>query len=592
MFMPTSVARMPSIRPAEPVITPADRSNSPPIISSATTTAGMPIVDATSVQFAMPSSFRNREFCVQKKIATTTAASSAPISGRRSSRAAGLIFARRSSPAGTGGGGATSAGGAVRGGAAVAGSFIVSLPRVLRDGGRRPRGRPALRVPSSARAGLGQLLDRGDVVLLHEPGAREHRLAAADRVRVVAEQLQEHDRQVALQVLLLVDREQDVAGGDVLEDRRAEVERRELRARARALDRGLRRGGDVRVQRDDAVEGLVRLQLGLDRRLRRRDVGGALDLEVGDRAAEALLDAVAALLQADVVLLVDDAEDLLDAGRLELRARRLAGDRLGLTDVGDRAQRLGVLRARVQRDDRDAGRLGLRERVLDRARVRHRHREAVDLLRNGGVDQLRLLLRVVVRRAPDELDALVLRGLLGALLDDGPERALVAVGDHGDREPGALGQRDVGRGRGPRGRAAAGGLRVAVRVLVVVAAAPDRDQRDEREDGDEQPAGRSLHQWDTLSLLGARVDRYSMLLRTSSAGPAPAGGSVPVIAWSCSSTSQRSYPTASRSRMTSSIRASPSPKGWNSPSCVAATSDSSPSRTFAASAASTSLRWT
>ena len=69
MFMPTSVARMPIIRPAVPVITPAERSNSPPIISSATTTAGMPIVDATSVQLAMPSSCRNSAFCVQKKIA-------------------------------------------------------------------------------------------------------------------------------------------------------------------------------------------------------------------------------------------------------------------------------------------------------------------------------------------------------------------------------------------------------------------------------------------------------------------------------------------------------------------------------------------
>jgi len=92
-------------------MTPAERSNSPPIISRATTTAGMPIVDATSVQFEMPSSFRNSAFWVQKKIATTMQASSAPISGRRNSRAIGLIFASRSSPAGTGGpcGGATSA---------------------------------------------------------------------------------------------------------------------------------------------------------------------------------------------------------------------------------------------------------------------------------------------------------------------------------------------------------------------------------------------------------------------------------------------------------------------------------------------------
>src|SRR6201989_1188825 len=48
--------------------------------------------------------------------------------------------------------------------------------------------------------------------------------------------------------------------------------------------------------------------------------------------------------------------------------------------------------------------------------------EAVALLRDRGVDQLRLLLRVVVGGAPDELDALVLGGLLGALLDHRPER--------------------------------------------------------------------------------------------------------------------------------------------------------------------------
>ena len=44
-----------------------------------------------------------------------------------------------------------------------------------------------------------------------------------------------------------------------------------------------------------------------------------------------------------------------------------------------------------------------------------------------------------------------------------------------------------------------------------------------------------------------------MLLRTSSAGPPPTGGSDPVMAMSCSSTSQRSYPAASRRPTTSSI---------------------------------------
>ena len=119
-----------------------------------------------------------------------------------------------------------------------------------------------------------------------------------------------------------------------------------LALRARALDR--RRGGvgDVRVERDHGVVGLVGLELGLDLRLGGGDVRRALDLQVGHVAAEALLDAVAALLEADVVLLVDDAEDLLGALGLEARARRLAGDRLVLADVGDRAERLGLRRRR------------------------------------------------------------------------------------------------------------------------------------------------------------------------------------------------------------------------------------------------------
>src|SRR3954447_3414085 len=171
MFMPTSVARMPISRPAEPVITPAERSNSPAIMSSATITAGMPIVEATSVQLEMPESSKNRLFWVKKKTPTTSL-----------------------------------------------------------------------------------------------------------------------------------------------------VERGQLGLRARALDRGLGGLGDVRVERHHRVEGLVGLQLGLDLGLGRRDVRGALDLQVGHVAAEALLDAVAALLEADVVLLVDDAEHLLGALGLQALA--------------------------------------------------------------------------------------------------------------------------------------------------------------------------------------------------------------------------------------------------------------------------------
>src|SRR4051812_11104684 len=483
--------------------------------------------------------------------------------------------ARRSSWTGTGGG------------AVVVVIWCVSW---VRAGGAAGRGRG--RPPGSLLAGAlpGELLDGRGVGLVDEARAGEDRLAAADGVRVGLVELQEHDRQVPLEVLLLVDGEQDVAALDVLEERRAEVERRQLRIRARTLDRRLGGGRDVRVQRDDGVERLVGLELGLDLGLGRGDVGRALDLEVGHGAAEALLDTVAALLQADVVLLVDDAEHLLGARVLELGARRLAGDRLRLADVGDRAELLEVLGARVQRDDRDAGGLGLGQRALDRIDVGNRDREAVDLLRDGGVDELGLLLRVVVRRAPDQLDALVLGRLLGALLDDRPERPLVAVGDHGERQPAALGQVDLLTG--PAAARGGGAAVVGGVVVVVVAAAAARgDERAEHQQRSQQAANQALHVWVT-SLLGAQVDRNSMLLRTSSAGPPSAGGSGPVMATSCSSTSQRSYPASTRRRTTSSIPASPSPSGRNRPSCVAWTSVSSPRPTLPASGAFTSLRWT
>ncbi len=47
-FQPASEASIPIRRPADPVMAPADKSNSPPIISRATATAMMPSVDAGS----------------------------------------------------------------------------------------------------------------------------------------------------------------------------------------------------------------------------------------------------------------------------------------------------------------------------------------------------------------------------------------------------------------------------------------------------------------------------------------------------------------------------------------------------------------
>ena len=54
-----SVISRPAKRPDEPIMTPLDRSNSPPIISSATATAMIPYVEATSVHRAVPSREKN-----------------------------------------------------------------------------------------------------------------------------------------------------------------------------------------------------------------------------------------------------------------------------------------------------------------------------------------------------------------------------------------------------------------------------------------------------------------------------------------------------------------------------------------------------
>src|SRR5215208_5702174 len=393
---PHSVVSSPSRRPVVPVMTPAERSNSPPIISSATATAMIPSVDATSVQLAIPLSVPNESVLSQKKAQMTSAPSSEPTSGRRSSRTHRLMFASRSSATGSGVGGAPAGAAAAELPPPMASVITFSL-RVLWT---LPSGSVDPLV-SSPRSLLRQLRDRVGVGLV---------------------QRQEHHRQVALQVLLLVDGELDLARLDRLHDVAAEIERGDLGVRAGALDRVARGDRDVRVERQHRVDRLVRLQLGLDLGQRGLDVVDALDLLVLDRAAEALLGAVAALVEADVRLLVDDAEQLLPARLLELLPGALAGDRLGLPDVRDRAELLVVLGAGVQRDDRDARGGRLLQRVADRVGVRGGHRDPVDLLGHRGVDQLRLLLRVVGGLRVLHRDAHLLAGVLRALLRDGPER--------------------------------------------------------------------------------------------------------------------------------------------------------------------------
>ena len=123
-------------------------------------------------------------------------------------------------------------------------------------------------------------------------------------------------------------------------------------------------GGDRGVQRQDGVDRRVGLQLRLDRRLRALQVVD-VDLQVRDRAAEALRRAGAALLEADVAGLVDHAEHLLHAGLASSSLPgALAGDRLVLADVGDRAELRRLVAAGVDRDDRDAGRDGRLDRLL------------------------------------------------------------------------------------------------------------------------------------------------------------------------------------------------------------------------------------
>ena len=188
MFMPSlgrEHAR--SASPVVPVITPADRSNSPPIISSATATAMMPSVDATSVQRAAPPSVpngrrdgeerrrpRSRRAARRARAAAAGARSEADRASRSSDRAGRPACGSMGS-------------------SSVAGSAHPALSACRPRRAPRPWPRSPCR-RSRARSG---------------PAGRRRRCCA-----LVLYSVQQHDRQVALQVLLLVDREQDRAGLD------------------------------------------------------------------------------------------------------------------------------------------------------------------------------------------------------------------------------------------------------------------------------------------------------------------------------------------------------------------------------------------
>src|SRR5829696_582086 len=330
MFMPTSVAITPMNRPDVPVITPADRSNSPPIMSRATATATMPRVEAGSSQFATPEGLRNTSDSSAKNTKTMTTPISAPSSGLSSSRRTTPTPATRSSTA-------------------RSPTTVVTGQHFLSYG--RGRGTGAPPAAGSAGAGLRQVGDLGRVVLGHEARAGQHRPAAADGVEVGLVLGEQHDRQVALLVLLLVDREVDLPAGDRGDHVGVEVEGGQLGAGAGVRDGGHRHRRDARVQRQHAVDRLVRLQLGLDRRLGGLQVG-PVDLEVL-HLAERLLGAGAALLEPDVAGLVDDAEQLGHALALQPLAGALPGDAFVLPHVGDRSEQDRLVLAGVDGDHRD-----------------------------------------------------------------------------------------------------------------------------------------------------------------------------------------------------------------------------------------------
>src|SRR3954454_5483138 len=442
-FQSALVVSRPSRRPEEPIITPADRSNSPPIISSATGTATMPYCAAWSVQPAAIAGSLSQWTSLAKypnASQTATAPRNAPMSGGERTRWRKPTRTSRSS-----------------GRAAGAAVAMVRSP----DQRAGDRGRPPVAV-SLARACLRELGDVRWFRLVDDSRPGQHRLAVPHGVEVRHPEHREHDRQVALEVLLLVDREHHPPGEDLL-DRAADVERPHLRALRDAVEAGDRH---VRVEAEEAVELLVRPERGLDLRLRARDVR----LRVRDRerlhrgAAEDLLDAGGALCEAGVAGLVDDDQDLLRPGRLELLAGALAGDVLRLAHVDFVVrERVERAQARVHGDDLDPLRRGAAEWITERARVRDRGRDDLRARRDAGVDPGDLLGDVVVRvdlRGADAAAAEILRRLVDALLEDGPERPGIAVRDDGDLDRACA--RSGERGGGRLERAQPGGREPAL----------------------------------------------------------------------------------------------------------------------------------
>ena len=106
MFQSARVVSRPSSRPEEPIMTPAERSNSPPIMSSATGTATIPYCADWSIhwlQMAKSDSQPTLRAVQANRKKTATAPQKAPMSGRATRRAT-MLTPRESLVGGPGGG--------------------------------------------------------------------------------------------------------------------------------------------------------------------------------------------------------------------------------------------------------------------------------------------------------------------------------------------------------------------------------------------------------------------------------------------------------------------------------------------------------
>ena len=180
----------------------------------------------------------------------------------------------------------------------------------------------------------GELDDLSRGLLGHESRTGQDRLAAAGQQAVLGVLGDDEDAQVALQVLLLVDGEQHRAVVDRREHLRREVERRQHGSASlpsRAASAGAAPvGPSVRMPSIVGSAGEGRR----DGLLRGGRIGQVDGDDLGRDSAQAIGEALAALVERRVADLLVDAERVRDAGLGHALAGPLARDELGLPDVG------------------------------------------------------------------------------------------------------------------------------------------------------------------------------------------------------------------------------------------------------------------